>query len=297
MRVWLFAFLAAWAAAARLKAAGDRALLWQPPWTYEQSAGADALPTGTGFERRREGDGYVLSYTFRDFNDALLTLKTRVRAADLKASDEEYGYTQKELEEIHRRYGKLGARVYEQRLRDYLAGRGFRMLGGDVVQADIPWLVRKNAPRLNPAARSLDLVASSRGYGPEEIVGAATAMVQTAVRFQVPSTVEEGRHTGGVHPPVRALVDGWGDCDTKSALLASLLQNWDGMKAVGLALPRHYLMGIARIPRKADAYIEHEGAPYVLIEPAGPAWLPPGALARETLDQLDAMPGVPIQPF
>ena len=280
---------------------GNRALVWVPPWTYEQSSGdestADDVPQGTSFERKRDGDGYILSYSFRDFNRSLLTLKARLPDKAVEDSLDEFGYTDADLHAVHTKNGKQGAKVYDRKLKEFLASRGFRLLDEDVVQADIPAMVKRNASRLNPVARSLDLLASSKHYGPEEIIAAATALVQTSIRYKVPPAVEKGVHIGGIHPPPKALVDGWGDCDTKTAVLGTLLQNWDGMNAVGLALPHHYLMGIARIPRKEDVYIEHEGAQYVLIEPAGPAWLPPGTVAKETLDMLDRMQGVPIQPF
>lgn len=298
--LWPFslAFLAAFAVCLPLKARGERALAWPPPETAEQAAGdEDGLPPGTAFERRREAGGTVIAYTFRNFNEDLLAVKAKIPDEDLEAALAEFGYTEQGLKDVHQRFGRSGAATYERKLREYLAGRGFRLLEGDVVSVDIAKMVARNTPRLNRVARALELVSSSQRYGPEEIVGAATAMVQTAMRYRIPPPQERGRRIGGVHPPVQALVQGWGDCDTKTAVLASLLKNWDGMDAVGVALPRHYLMGLARIPRRGDVFLEHGGSQYVLIESAGPAWLAPGQVGQETLDLLDRMQGVPIQPL
>ncbi|HVE13871.1 MAG TPA: hypothetical protein VNI01_10790, partial [Elusimicrobiota bacterium] len=87
---------------------------------------------------------------------------------------------------------------------------------------------------------------------------------------------------GGVLPPLKALVMGQGDCDTKSAVIASVLKNWPNLRMVGLEIPDHYLMAVHRIPRRGEAYVEFQGLPYVMIEAAGPAWLAPGSVGEYT---------------
>jgi hypothetical protein len=66
---------------------------------------------------------------------------------------------------------------------------------------------------------------------------------------------------------------------------------------IGLAVPGHYLMGVLRIPGKGELFVEHEGLQYVLIEPAGPAWLPPGQVSRDTVALLKSSEGYAIEPF
>jgi hypothetical protein len=107
----------------------------------------------------------------------------------------------------------------------------------------------------------------------------------------------DGRHNGGLLQPATTMIKGWGDCDTKTALLASILANWPQMRMVGVAVPGHYLMGVLRIPEKGDAFVEHGGLQYVLIEPAGPAWLPPGRVADTTVALLESSEGYRIDPL
>jgi len=52
-----------------------------------------------------------------------------------------------------------------------------------------------------------------------------------------------------------------------------------------------------RIPRNGDVFIEYEGIPYVMIESAGPAWLPPGEVGETTSDYLGAGNNFRIQPL
>ena len=122
-------------------------------------------------------------------------------------------------------------------------------------------------------------------------------MVQTAIRYKVPAGIENGLHTCGLLPPARALLSGWGDCDTKTGLLASVLSSWNGMRIVGVAVPGHYLMAIRRLPAKGDMFVRHEGLEYVLVEPAGPAWLEPGVVGQGTTALLGGREGYKLEPF
>ena len=106
-----------------------------------------------------------------------------------------------------------------------------------------------------------------------------------------------GIHNGGFWPPLQTILGGWGDCDTKTGTLASILRNWVQMRMVGLALPEHYLLAILRIPNKGDLFIEYQGLQYVVVEPAGPAWLAPGTVAEHTQNLLEASQGYRIEPF
>ena len=106
-----------------------------------------------------------------------------------------------------------------------------------------------------------------------------------------------GRQTGGIYPPLETLARGRGDCDTKGALLASILLNWSKMKLVGVGVPEHYLMGVLGNPAKGDAFVEYEGLHYILMEPAGPAWLPPGAVGPLTTALLNSGSATAIEPF
>jgi hypothetical protein len=122
-------------------------------------------------------------------------------------------------------------------------------------------------------------------------------MVQTAVAYRVPPKVVAGKDLLGVLPPPMTLSEGWGDCDTKTALLASLLSSWQSVKMVGISIPGHYLMGVQRIPGPRDAYVEVKGLPYVLLEPAGPGALPPGRGGEHTLSYLKAGGAYSVEPL
>ncbi len=255
-------------------------------------------PDGASFQRKKLSDDiWELTFNFRNFNRDELEVEFTVVREELEGSLREFGYSKKDLGDIFEKYKTAGQATYEEKVREYFMARGFRSVDKNTVMVDIPLLIRRNMKRMNGAAYAIQKVAQQQGYDSEDTIGMAIAMIQTAVAYRIPPPEERGRHIGGVHTPPQALIDGWGDCDTKSAALASILANWRGIRGVGVSLPRHYLIGLARIPRQGDVFLEFNGVQYVLIEPAGPAWLPIGSVSEGTQAMLDSAGSIPIQPF
>ncbi|MFH1724142.1 MAG: hypothetical protein ABII00_05905 [Elusimicrobiota bacterium] len=189
------------------------------------------------------------------------------------------------------------AREYRRRRLEVFDRSGFRLKGKGILEVDIPAMVRRNWKRVRPVALSFADLSRRRGYDAEDLVGAASAMVQTAMRYEVPGRSEGSRVIAGMLPPPKALALGQGDCDTKTAVLASILMSWPNLRMVGLSIPGHYLMAVQRVPRSGDVFIEHEGFPFVMIESAGPAWLPPGRVGDTTRAYLEAGNSFGIQPL
>ena len=275
---------------------------------------------GTSQRIYREGSALRARYDFVNFNKDRLGVSFGMTERDYNNYLTGYGYSETDMarlkawretarqaawKEALPRGGKSAGKKalaavddeYETRLRALLRARGMALRAGNLVECDIPVVVKKNIKLLTPLAGALQKVAAEKGYSDEDTIGAALSLVQTALRYQIPPSVENGLHTGGLLPPARALLSGWGDCDTKTALLASILGNWSGMRMVGIAVPGHYLMAIRRLPGKGDMFVRYEGLEYVLVEPAGPAWLEPGAVGTHTAELLAAGEGYRVEPF
>jgi hypothetical protein len=186
---------------------------------------------------------------------------------------------------------------YDKKVADYMSSKFFRFHNGNEVEVDMPKIVRENGPLLKGLAAAFDQVAESRHYDSTNIIGAVASMVQTAILYKIPPPLVGETHTGGFWPPLQTILGGWGDCDTKTGALASILSNWGQMRMVGVALPEHYLLAVLRIPNKGDLFIEYQGLQYLLVEPAGPAWLAPGSVGTHTQDLLEATQGYRIEPF
>ncbi|PIS47024.1 MAG: hypothetical protein COT17_05575 [Elusimicrobia bacterium CG08_land_8_20_14_0_20_51_18] len=276
--------------------------------------------TGTSQKVWKAGGMFNAQYHFVNFNRDKLDVSFSMPAEYYRKYLTGYGYTDEEYSALkkwretayraaweagYERGGKPAAEKavkevgveYETRLRGMFYKRGLALRTGNIVECDMPGIVRRNAPELKSLALAFQAHAKKNGYGSEDTVGAVVSMVQTAIRYKIPPTLEGTRHTGGLLPPARSLLSGWGDCDTKTGVVASILANWSGIKMVGIAVPRHYLMAIRRIPGKGDMFVRYEGLEYVLIEPAGPAWLEPGSVGKYTAELLKSSKGYVIEPF
>lgn len=275
---------------------------------------------GTSQKIYRQGGVDKAQYSFINFNRDNLTVNFAMTAADLKAYQAGYGYTDTDLaklkiwhdgarteawNEAYKTGGKAAAEKaiaeadldYDTKLRGLLRSRGMAMRSGNVVENDIPVIVKRNIKLLNPLAMAFQKIAVERRYSEENTIGAVLSMVQTAIRYKIPPNLEGELHTCGLLPPARALLSGWGDCDTKTALLGSILGSWSGIKMLGVAVPGHYLMAIRRLPGKGDMFVRYEGLEYVLVEPSGPAWLEPGMVGDLTRNLLAGKQGYRLEPF
>ena len=288
--------------------------------TGEESPIQNRVEKGTAQRIRRENGMLEARYNFLNFNKDRLNISFSMTEKDYKIYLSDYGYSdaqlagldqwhnstrRKEWDKAVKKGGEAAGKAalaavdweYKVRLNELFRSRGFALLPNNVVSCDIPAIVKRNIPFLKPMALAFQKISETRGYGPEETVGAALSMVQTAILYKTPPMIEDGLHTGGLLPPARALLSGWGDCDTKTALVASILGNWSGMRLVGISVPGHYLMAIRRLPAKGDLFVRYNDLEYVLIEPAGPAWLEPGMVGRATSALLQGSEGYKIEPF
>lgn len=281
-----------------------------------------AAPKPSSYQKIKETGGILTAeYGFVNFNNDQLNLNFSIPVKELAAYRHDYGYTvaergaidqwqKKSLDEAYQtavrnrqsqdelnRAGEKIAAEYRSRINSFYRSRGFKLLDGNVLVADIPDMVQKNVKRVKPVALGLNSAAEKLGYDSDSIIAAALSFTQTAVQYEnVPLSIK-GRQTGGVYPPLETLALGKGDCDTKVALLGAILLNWNRIRVVGVGVPGHYLMGVLRNPAKGDAFVEYKGSRYVLMEPAGPGWLPPGTVDRKTMSLLSAADNVRIEPF
>jgi hypothetical protein len=316
---------AAFALTARIGAQWEERLVVYPVAgmaVRSQSSGDGGLRGLNGDQTLKQTPtSYVAEYAFKNFNSDPLKVHFEVAKDDFDSHEGQWGYKDSDIADLkawHEKARKTAFNeavaqgksqpqlnaaladlkaLYEKKRADYLQSRCFTLEEGGVVDVDMPQLVRTHSGRVATLAREFDKIARDKRYDSSSVIGSVTAMVQTAVEYKVPPNVVNGVHTGGLWPPVKTLVGGWGDCDTKTGLLASILANWPAIKMIGVSLPDHYLMAILRIPQKGELFVEYRGLQYVLVEPAGPAWLTPGSVGDETQHLLDAPQGPRIEAF
>lgn len=277
-------------------------------WTALRGLGAAGIaasvtcawPAERDYQRTTDAAGnYQVSAMYVNFNRDSLTVAFPLLQAAVRESAKEFGYSSAETRQMAQGCHCTQAE-YDHKVEDYYHSRGvaWRMEGGvRHLYVDVPAVVAHNRPRLRALAGEFDRLTTGRNYSQDDALGAMITFVQSALAYQKPPDQEAEREILGFYPPLRALEVGFGDCDTKSALLASILTNFPGIRMVGVHVPRHYLVGIARVPRSGDAFIEYGGEPFVLIEASGPGRLPPGTIGPTTRAALETMNEVRIDPL
>jgi hypothetical protein len=263
-------------------------------------AAAHAAPAAR-YERQDARGGWRVSAEFLNFNQDALKLEFELTPDAVRESLAEFGYAKEEIDALLKACTGCDQAEFDRRAAAFYESRGIsatmQASGRMKLTVDVPAVVERNKPRLKALAAALGRIAKERNYGPDQTLGAAVAFVQTALRYQQPPNEENGRNIIGFYPPPRTLELGLGDCDSKSALLAGMLAHFSGIRMIGVHIPKHYLVGVARVPRHGDAFIEYKGQPYVLMEAAGPAWRPPGNISDATRDALSTLQGVRIDPL
>ncbi len=266
-------------------------------------------------------EGRSASYGFVDFKQDKITLSYRIPEPAFKRYNDAYGYRSEDVTALQQwrdqatqaSYRQLVAqgkgqdavdaaaaaiqKQYEAKLNEYLRSRGFMLLKGGVTRVDVPGVVKQNKALVKPLAQVFERYASQHNYASMDIIGAVLSFAQTAIAYKNVGPIYKGKHTAGFLLPITTVVLGWGDCDTKTALVSSILSNWSQMRMIGIAVPGHYLMAVLQIPDKGDMFVEYQGLQYILLEPAGPGWFPPGRVADETVAQLNGSDGYQIYPF
>lgn len=241
---------------------------------------------------------------FRSFEGDSLSLRFAMPQEAARVSAREFGVSAEELDALaescrqrpgcdQQEFDRHTLRYYQQHaLRlSTRPGQASRLF------VDVPKVVERNRARVRPVAAALRQLAEQQGQGTDWMIEAAIALVQDGLAYRQPSTWDGGRKILGFYPPPRALERGYGDCDTKAALLAAILQNLTRSPLVGVHVPQHYLLGISAVPRDGQKYILYEGRPYVLVEAAGPARRRPGEVAPTTQTALAQMKGLRVDPM
>lgn len=87
----------------------------------------------------------------------------------------------------------------------------------------------------------------------------------------------------GFYTPVEVLVNNKGDCDSKAALIASLMRSLLPDLSMSIVyLPGHALLAVNLGTRPNETSVELRGAQHVLLEPTGPAKVKIGVVSAET---------------
>lgn len=245
-----------------------------------------------------------ISASFRNLAGESVSLRFALDASAGRSSMRAFGVAQRELDTLTQACQDskgCDQQELDRRIHDYYRAHTLhlREVPGQRsrLSVDIPQVVIRNQRHVQAVAEALRELADANGRDADWGFDTAISLVQAGLAYRSPAQVEDGRLTLGFYTPPRALERGYGDCDTKAALLASILLNLGSPRLIGVRVPNHYLLGVARMPRAGEAFVEHQGEPYVLVEAAGPAPRRPGSVARRTQEALERGEPIRIDPM
>lgn len=244
---------------------------------------------------------YHFQAQFRDFEGRMQAIGFAMPSAWSRQSAAEFGVSDQELEARYARCKQSPDCAWDREWRRYYHDKGMRLSRQDNGRmrmfVDVPGVVARNRERVQPVVQALRDLAARGGHDTRWMMETAIALVQGGVEYGQPKEVDNGRRILDFYPPPLALERGYGDCDTKSALLAAILQNLTDERIVGVHVPNHYLLGIAGNPDADQRSIEYEGESYILVEASGPAIRRPGDVSDQTLAALEQGQGMRIDPM
>jgi hypothetical protein len=191
---------------------------------------------------------------------------------------EEKARLEREAEEAKRRWEQDAERLRQEH--EAAIQRAGFLLRGDALIPDLARLHRLNVPRVRGLAQQLRALAqanAARDRGAAELM---LSFVQE-LPYRVPPAERGGLFTGELLTPLEVLAEGWGDCDSKSLLFATLVSGATRLAVILLRGSSHMLAGFAAgtglegEPRGEEQAVTFGGRSCLLCEVSAGVW-PPG---------------------
>ncbi len=173
------------------------------------------------------------------------------------------------IEDFHAWLEKESAAAVDAVEERYYRAHGMR-LAGDTYSIDYETLARNATAPLASCFAALRRLDRSRSP-----LGLFLTFFQD-LRYELPKDVdEEGRETLGFRVPTAVLVEGAGDCDSKSAAFCALWRQLPA-RVLLVLVPEHALVAVEGKPGPDQASIRLGNRYFILCEVAGPGRFRPG---------------------
>jgi hypothetical protein len=235
-------------------------------------------------------------YAWRDFARLQRKCRFEIPRADLAASEAEFGADPEDMKPFEIRLERqitytseqardpqLMARLKKQAQaeadrqakaaletrRNKLISRGFVLIDEKNVTVDLGKLWRWNLKRMLPHAKRL-----AASVDPKDPPAKAVLAFVQEIPYRKPPDERAGRCTFGFLPPLEALAAGYGDCDTKSLLFASLADDGRGPEVILLRGPGHVVAGLECSGKEKGTKFRAFGKTFLICECSDGVWLP-----------------------
>lgn len=153
--------------------------------------------------------------------------------------------------------------------------------GENGIRPDYARLIEESSSELGDVAEALLQLAGGEQADPRTRLQWLLLFVQT-IPYQTLQS-RDGLRGSGFLLPRQVLLENRGDCDSKSALLASLWRYLQpDIPSRMVLVPEHALLALALPAAPGEETLTVDGQPWLLVEPTGPAVLPVGQLGEES---------------
>lgn len=215
----------------------------------------------------QRGDRYIVE---RGSKTETCRLAAIIDAARLKEVVKSYGVPESWL---HFRYtSEQDRRRKIEDIQQRIATRGFIYAqDNNTITADYRWFVDHSVSDMRDTAISLKNEAVRVGHQNTRQLNGVIATFVQSMTYRIPPDIRrdhDGQNvfTGGITMPLETLYHGYGDCDTKTVLFASIMKNFEGAEVILLKGNGHMFAGFRMEPRMYEKYILLQGEKYVLVE-------------------------------
>ena len=238
-----------------------------PYFTFEnpyprQNKGDEELPKRNTSLKEQDGK-YIYSYSFQDQNNKLQYWKWQADKNYVDKLNNSFGVPPSIFQEYTVTDEVLKQR--EKQLRDGM----FKEYPDGLVDIDYDLVISKHLPVVAPIYSLGNLSLS--GISWQNKIDVFMKFCQD-LEYKVPPNELNGKEINGCFPPSLALTKSFGDCDTKTLLMATLLASEpENYKCIILFPPDHALLGIKGVPKPYQKFYTYQGEKYIYCEVAGPS--------------------------
>ncbi len=213
-----------------------------------------------------EGDEYIINYTFKDHYNNFQQYILRLPLIFTKNEIAVFGIPQRLFEPYE-------DSEYNRFVRNKTITGGLFMMDGNKIEVDKSAVIAHYAETFCKPIAEL-IIQSLEEYERDtrrDRIEMAMRFVQD-IPYGIPDYDNTYRHFGGVSPPPGVLCSGYGDCDSKALLFASIISYLiPAEDFVFLNQPEHVLSAIKDEAEDGDTFIRYDGKQFLLAETAGPA--------------------------
>ncbi|MEN8153755.1 MAG: hypothetical protein ABFR75_07000 [Acidobacteriota bacterium] len=201
---------------------------------------------------------YLRIYKWKNMGNKIISTRFFIRSDNLKNDDKNFGISKK------------------MKHPSYLKKRGFKKIGENII-IDYKEIFKRSLKYFFSHSRRL--LKSLKYSDSKDPLNDFLRFVQY-IKYKIPPKYIKGKYTGEFFTPLQSLYYGYGDCDTKSILLADLLSGIRSKEKLGIVIMRgygifHAILVIKRNPLPGMKALFFPGKGYFIpLETTIKNWMP-----------------------